>query len=155
MRIRRQRGHEFRKSEKVRLGKRTKSTPDFHERPMRCWGVASVVPPWFTPSTRSVLPSLVPLPSSTLHPPAFHLPFVGLAHSFARSPARVRTSRQPRIEFTAWSCFEKTRRFGDKPRTQCRMSSLHSALKIFLHSSSISFFFPQTRYQEGDLREFR
>lgn len=73
-----------------RPGKRIESAPDFYERPTRCWRVASVVPPWFTPSKRCALPSLVsPCPRlpSFMHLPAFHLPFAGLAHSFVRSRA--------------------------------------------------------------------
>lgn len=65
-------------------GKRVE-TPDFHERSTRCQQVASVVPPWFTPSTLFLLLPPCPRLPSFIHPPAFHLPFAGLAHSFARS----------------------------------------------------------------------
>lgn len=85
-----------------------------------------------------------PLPSSTfIHPPAFHLPFASLAHSFARSLARVRTGRQPRIEFTASSCLEKTRRFGDKPRTVSYVfSTFYDRLRFFYIPRQFLFLSP-------------
>ena len=93
-------GTSFTRAEsKVSLGKRIKSTSNFHERSMRCWcEFASVVPPWFTPSMQC---------STFSYPLAVRLPYIlrpSTFHSSAsrtRSPARVRTSRQPRIEFIA------------------------------------------------------
>lgn len=93
-------GMSFTRAEsKVSLGKRIKSTSNFHERSMRCWCESLLLSRPGSHLPCSVLPSLILLPSRLpyiLRPSTFHS-----SASRTRSPARVRTSRQPRIEFIA------------------------------------------------------
>lgn len=88
MRIRRQRGRAFRKSritilarEKNRVGSGFPWAA--HERPASRFCRPALVHT-FHVALYLLLPPCPRLPS-LIHPPAFHLPFAGLAHSFARS----------------------------------------------------------------------
>lgn len=73
------------------------------------------------------LPSLAPLPSST-----FLYTSSGLPPSIRRPRALIRPLACASIEFTASSCLESTRQFGDKPCTVSYVSStFYDRLRFF------------------------